>query len=73
MIDTEQIKKDGAIRALKDAIHALQFRIGASAWNNTIEKDHYYRLGEAISDVRVTLQEMEQALAALQELAPENK
>ena len=73
MIDIENIKKEGAIAALKEKIRVLQFRVSTSAWSNTMKKNHYYRLHEAIADAYKTLYDIEVAFAALQELEPENK
>lgn len=72
MRDIEQMKKQGAINQLRDTINADISAITNKCFHNYISCGKYTKLGEAISDTRDFLNEIERLLKALQELQPDN-
>ncbi|MDD4081827.1 MAG: hypothetical protein PHD05_00435 [Sphaerochaetaceae bacterium] len=73
-VDVEQIKKEGAVRALKERIITLKSSItDGPLWDNFQESIHFCKLSETIDRNREILDEMEALLIALQELEPINK
>jgi len=74
MVDIEQLKTDGAIKAVRERIHGLQFKITSCAvWNKVATDTRYVRLGSAINQVREMLDEMELLLDELNKIQPGNK
>jgi hypothetical protein len=68
----ECIKKQGAIDALHRRIDSLIHQLGSSVWTSIKSHSRFVRLSEAISNGENILLEMQELLAALQELDPDN-
>jgi len=72
--EIEQLKMDGSIKAIRERIHAIQFKITSCAvWNKVATDTRYVRLGSAINQVREMLDEIELLLAELNKIQPGNK
>lgn len=68
----EKVKRNGEIAGLKSHIEGLQWEFDR-LWEGTVTKDHYSKLGQAITDGESILKSMRDALSALQELDRRNK
>jgi hypothetical protein len=69
----EQTKHNGAVLALCQRIDGLKFELTNRNWDAIKESGNFCRLGDAINDARNILNQMEEALVALQELEPDNR
>lgn len=73
MVDIEQLKKDGAIRLIKNKISALKWDISSGeVWNNTVKNDRFYRLHNTIIKTKNLLNEMDELLTELIKLQSGN-
>ena len=69
----EKAKHEGAVKALKDRIGSLKFNLTNRNWDDITNSSHFTRLGDAISDGKRILEQMQETLEALQELDPDNR
>lgn len=73
MSTIEKLKHDGAKRALANHIDSLMHELSHRNWGDIKDCDNFIRLGAAIEDARRILTQMEEALAALKEMDPDNR
>lgn len=73
MTAIEKAKHEGAVKALKDRIGSLRFNLTNRNWDDITNSSHFTRLGDAISDGKRILEQMQETLEALQELDPDNR
>ena len=69
----EDLKKQGAIKALRDHIRALQFELTQHNWNDIDRNGRYMRMGAALEKASLIISNMKETLKALQELDPAQK
>lgn len=68
----EKTKHDGSVEALGNRIRNLQHQMTCN-WDGIKDRDRFCRLGAAINNAAVIIQQMRETLEALQELEPNNK
>ena len=72
MTNIEQIKHNGAVKALKDRIETLQNKLCNYNWNNLKDGFKYTRFTEAKDTAYIILAEIDEVWNELQKLEPDN-
>ena len=72
MTNTEQIKHNGAVNALKDRIDILLSKLRSENWDYIKEGFKYKRFTEAKDNAYILLREIDEVWNELQKLEPDN-